>query len=112
MPFDDVLAARLREFDIHPSGPLWGSGEPRTADAALSLERAVLDTPEAAALARGLERAGLRQERRALRLRPAGLDWEHVSPGVVRLRFSLPPGTYATAVLAELGEVVDAAGRR
>ena len=112
VPFDDVLAARLRDFDIHPSGPLWGRGELRTGDVALALERAILDTPEASTLAHGLERAGLRQERRALRLRPAGMDWVHVSPGVLRLHFSLPPGTYATAVLAELGEVVDAAGRR
>ena len=70
-----------------------------------------METPDAAALAKGLERAGLRQERRALRLRPAELAWERPAADVLRLRFSLPPGTYATAVLAELGEVVDAAGR-
>ena len=110
-PFDDALAARLAGFDIHPSGPLWGTGELRTSDDARALELAVLDAPDAAALAKGLERAGLRQERRALRLRPAGFSWERVADDVLRLRFSLPPGTYATAVLAELGDVVDAAGR-
>lgn len=110
-PFDDALAARLAAFDIHPSGPLWGMGELRTADDARALELAVLETPDAAPLARGLERAGLRQERRALRLRPADFAWERPAPDVLRLRFNLPPGTYATAVLAELGDVVDAAGR-
>lgn len=111
-PFDDVLAERLAAFDIHPSGPLWGRGELRTTDDALALERAVLETPDAAALAKGLELAGLRQERRALRLRPFGLAWDRPVPDALRLRFSLPPGTYATTVLAELGDVVDAAGRR
>ena len=110
-PFDDALAARLAAFDIHPSGPLWGKGELRTTGEALVLEQGVLETPDGRALANGLERAGLRQERRALRLRPGDLAWDRPSPDALRLRFRLPPGTYATAVLAELGEVVDAAGR-
>ena len=29
-PFTDVLAERLVRADIHPSGPLWGQGEPPT----------------------------------------------------------------------------------
>ena len=110
-PFDDGLAERLATFDIHPSGPLWGAGDLRTTGDALAVDLAVLETPDAAALAKGLERAGLRHERRALRLRPADLAWDRPAPDVLRLRFSLPPGTYATAVLAELGNVVDAAGR-
>lgn len=110
--FDDVLAARLAAFDIHPSGPLWGQGDLRTTGETLALERAVLDTPGAAALALGLERAGLRQERRALRVRPADLAWDRPAPDALRLRFALPPGSYATAVLAELGQVDDAARRR
>lgn len=111
-PFDDALAARLAEFDIHPSGPLWGQGELRSRDEAQAIERGVLETPDAQALATGLERAGLRQERRALRLRPAGMDWDRPVPDALRLRFTLPAGTYATVVLAELGEVADAAGQR
>ena len=111
-PFDAALAGRLAAFDIHPSGPLWGKGDLRTAEAAMALELSVLETPDAALLARGLEQAGLRQERRALRLRPEGLGWDRPATDALRLSFSLPPGTYATAVLAELGEVADAAGRR
>ena len=109
-PFDDALAARLAAFDIHPSGPLWGKGELRSRDDARALESAVIEASDAPALARGLERAGLRQERRALRLRPLDLAWDRPAPDALRLRFDLPPGTYATAVLAELGTVVDAAG--
>ena len=111
-PFDAVLAGRLAAFDIHPSGPLWGKGDLRTTEAARALELAVVETPSGAPLARGLEQAGLRQERRALRLRPHDLAWDRPATDALRLCFSLPPGTYATAVLAELGDVADAAGRR
>ena len=102
-PWDDTLAARLAAFDIHPSGPLWGAGAPRATDEALAVETAALDDAESLALRQGLERAGLKQERRALRLRPADLAWEWPAADRLRLAFALPPGTYATAVLAELG---------
>ena len=60
-------------------------------------------------LARGLEQAGLKQERRALRLRPERLAWRWPDDAALELRFELPPGCYATTVLRELGDVVDAA---
>ena len=60
------------------------------------------------ALRAGLERAGLRQERRSLRLRPSGLAWEWSAADQLQLRFALPAGCYATTVLAELGDVADA----
>lgn len=104
-PFDDALAQRLAAFDIHPSGPLWGRGELRTRAAAAELERRVLADDQAAALRDGLERAGLEQERRALRLVPGRLQWQWVGDDALELAFELPPGTYATAVLAELGDV-------
>lgn len=104
-PLDDALARRLADFDIHPTGPLWGQGELRTRDAAAEIERSAVEGGDAAALRAGLERAGLRQERRSLRLRPADLAWTWRDSGTLELGFSLPPGTYATTVLAELGEV-------
>ena len=60
-------------------------------------------------LRNGLERAGLKQERRALRLRPDALAWRWLGDDALELRFGLPPGCYATTVLRELGEVADAA---
>ncbi|MGN6112083.1 MAG: tRNA pseudouridine(13) synthase TruD, partial [Luteimonas sp.] len=54
------------------------------------------------ALRAGLEAAGLKQERRATRLRPRDLAWEWQDPEMLELRFELPPGAYATAVLAEV----------
>ena len=59
----------------------------------------------ATALAMLRAEEGLRQERRALRLRPEGLAWEWPDSSVLRLSFALPPGSYATAVLHELGDV-------
>ncbi len=104
-PLDDVLNQRLHAFDIHPTGPLWGQGELRTTGEAAVLEREALEEPSAQALRAGLEKAGLKQERRALRLRPADLAWQWLDDSSLQLGFSLPAGTYATVVLAELGQV-------
>ncbi|GAB3358278.1 tRNA pseudouridine(13) synthase TruD [Lysobacter tyrosinilyticus] len=104
-PFTDDLAARLAAFDIHPSGPLWGRGELRTQAEAADLERQILADDEALALRSGLEMTGLSQERRGLRLRPADLQWRWSESDVLELTFALPPGAYATVVLAELGDV-------
>lgn len=107
--FTPALQARLDAFDIHPTGPLWGEGDLRSTGAARELELAALAGDTAVRLRAGLERAGLKQERRTLRLRPAGLGWDWRDDGALVLRFDLPPGCYATTVLGELGEVVDAA---
>jgi tRNA pseudouridine13 synthase len=104
-PFTNELAARLGAFDIHPSGPLWGRGELRSRAEAAELETRVLAAEDAAALRKGLEAAGLEQERRSLRLRPTDLAWRWLEPTALEVSFALPPGAYATVVLAELGEV-------
>jgi tRNA pseudouridine13 synthase len=108
-PFDDVLAQRLAAFDIHPSGPLWGRGPLRTEGAAAELEHAAMAEPPGEALRQGLEKAGLKQERRALRLRPGGLAWQWREGPVLEVAFNLPAGAYATTVLSELGRVEDVA---
>lgn len=107
-PMSDVLAERLARFDIHPSAPLWGVGELRSADAARALEEQALSDDQALALRAGLEEAGLKQERRALRLRPALMQHQWLATDVLELSFALPPGCYATAVLHELGQTNDA----
>ncbi len=109
-PWSEVLAERLQRFDIHPSAPLWGAGELRSADAARALELAALEDATSLRLREGLEREGLKQERRATRLRAAELQWRWLDTqdDALELRFALPPGSYATALLYELGEVVDA----
>ena len=101
------LQARLAAFDIHPTGPLWGRGTPRPTGEALALETAVLAERDGPGLQAGLEAAGLRQERRATRLRPAALRWDWCDGPALRLAFELPAGCYATTVLHALGSVAD-----
>ena len=104
-PLDAALAERLAAFDIHPTAPLWGEGELRSQGRARALELAALEDEIACRLRQGLEAARLAQERRATRLRPQALQWDWPGDDVLRLSFGLPPGAYATSVLAELGEV-------
>ncbi len=108
-PMSADLQARLEAFDIHPSGPLWGEGDLRSTSQALVCESRALEGDTARRLRAGLERAGLKQERRALRLRPGGLEWGWLDDDALVLAFALPPGCYATTVLRELGEITDVA---
>jgi tRNA pseudouridine13 synthase len=99
-PFNEALAARLTEGDIHPSGPLWGQGEPPTAAAAGELEREIAGSFRD--LADGLAAARMDQERRPLRLLPAELRWRWLDNDALELSFELPAGAYATVVAREV----------
>jgi tRNA pseudouridine13 synthase len=99
----EATRARAAAQDIHATGPMWGQGELRCAARARALEEAALAA--FSDLRAGLEAAGLKQERRALRTRVKGLAHEWLDDGALRLVFELGPGSYATEVLAELGDV-------
>jgi len=103
---DAELAARLARFDVHPTGPLAGRGS-GAGGVAGALESEVL--APFAALVDGLGAAGLRAQRRALRLRPEGLSAKQTD-GALVLEFALPAGAYATVVVRELVTVADAPG--
>lgn len=105
---DDSIQSRLDQFDIHPTGPLWGRGNALTHSASLNLEEAVLG--DWLDWQQGLERVGLKQERRALRLHPEKLEWSFEDNNLY-LSFFLPAGSYATAVLRELAIITDASER-
>ncbi len=106
-PLNDDLRTRAETLEIHPTGPMWGKGELRSQSLVLACETAVAEAyPE---LCRGLEAADLKQERRALRIRVQDLEWEWPSDDQLQCRFSLPPGAYATELLAELGELTEPA---
>lgn len=113
---DETLARRCAEGDIHPTGPLWGTPAPPCADECLLLEQACASG--FADLAAGLESIGMEPERRALRMIPESLAWEWLDgapgetptqapsvPQALRLRFTLPPGAYATSLIREFIEV-------
>lgn len=97
---DALLNERLHRHDIHPSGPLWGQGEALPHASVRQMEEEVL--ARHADLTTGLAAAGLRQERRALRLFPRDLVAEWTDATSLRIGFQLPPGSYATVVLREL----------
>ena len=97
---DEALAKRLFEFDIHPSVPLWGKGKLATSCLANSLENEIINKyPQ---LTAGLESYGLRQQRRASRLIVQDLELIWMNRETLKLKFSLPKGTFATTVLREL----------
>ena len=108
--FNSVLAARLKDGtwnrclhgETEPTGPLWGRGRPAVNEALAALELRLLDDERE--LLDGLEHAGLQQQRRPLVLKPRAFEWCQEAADVLYLRFSLPPGGYASSVLRELGE--------
>jgi tRNA pseudouridine13 synthase len=75
-------------------GELQSIGEVRELEATIAA-----DYP---ALTAGLEAAGLRQERRVMRLRPEQPSFTALENGDLELSFALPKGTYATTLLSEL----------
>lgn len=111
--FNEVLALRIRQGlwgqtlpgDVmdeagRPTGPLWGRGRVSTTDQAQALENGVASRHTT--LCDGMEHAGLDQERRALVACPTELSWDWPQADQLLLTFSLPAGTYATSVLAEI----------
>jgi tRNA pseudouridine13 synthase len=98
---DATLMARCAQLEIHPTGPLWGAGDPATAGVVLALEQRL--GRELAPYCAECARAGMRQERRSLRLAVRELRCEPEADAVV-VRFRLARGSFATAVLRELIE--------
>lgn len=95
---DRSLEVRLAALDVHPTGPLWGSGEPMSRGAVAAAERAAADAY--ADLKAGLE-AATRASRRPLRVVVRGLGWTREND-ILTLEFGLDRGAFATAVLREL----------
>jgi tRNA pseudouridine13 synthase len=96
---DDALAARCAALEIHPTAPLVGAGVPLSSAAIRALEESTAaQFPEALAV---VARERMNAERRALRLRVAGLEYEYADD-VLRLRFELAAGSFATTVLREI----------
>ena len=96
---DDVMRQRLAAFDIHPSGPLWGRGDPPTEG---QPRRHEMEAAEAFKdVADLLAGENLDQERRSLRCAVRDLVVEAES-GTITLGFTLGRGQFATSVLREI----------
>ena len=96
---DEELVARCVAMDVHPTGPLPGRGEPAATGDALDIENEALAGQGVLVALLAQER--LDHERRSLRLPCGDMSWE-LRGDELLVRFTLPRGTFATAVLHEL----------
>ena len=96
---DDELDQRLARNEIHPTAILWGEGDVMTTSQAAELEAQIID--QFPVYRDGLIAARLQVLRRACRVIPGQLESCRENDNFV-VSFSLPPGSYATMVLAEI----------
>ena len=97
---DVDIDGRLARMDLHPTGPMWGRGDPLATGQALALEEAAL--VDCTAWCDGLVAAGLKSARRALRVPLAELGVDFEATDRLLLTFVLPAGAYATMAMREL----------
>ncbi len=96
----DDLQQRFLQHDIHPAGILYGEGGLDCADEASAIEQKILNLyPE---LVVGLNEMRIKKSWRSMRLLVANLQWKWIEEKALAVSFSLPSGSYATSVLAEL----------
>ncbi|MDH5300006.1 MAG: tRNA pseudouridine(13) synthase TruD [Gammaproteobacteria bacterium] len=96
---DEVIRERHQQHDIHITGPMWGTGELRCQGLTQQLESSTASSMQP--LTDLLCKAGLKQERRSLRLLVDSLEY-HWENDHLCLIFDLPSGAYATTVLREM----------
>lgn len=97
---DAEIIHRLALNSIHPTGVLWGKGDLDVTADALRLEQTIIENHQD--IAQGLLANGLEKARRALRVNVENLEWQFNDQSTLQLRFALPAGSYATAVLREI----------
>lgn len=90
---------RLQSGDILISAPMWGEGQLASKVEALEFESRV--AADNITVAQALATLGLKQERRAIALRPQNMAW-HIAQQELKISFELPAGAFATSVLREV----------
>lgn len=102
----DEIGERVASGDLHPTAPLFGVADKLVAtDQALLIENIVLNQEYNQTLTKLLLALKVRGDRRALRVVPQALAWdwqENAQNNRIILSFSLPAGTFATALLHHL----------
>lgn len=101
---EQTLLERISSGDIHPTAALFGQGNSGVTGEVAALEQLIIQGQ--AALADGLLRAGLEQDRRAMRVIPEDLSW-HFEQTLLKLSFKLPSGSYATGLLREIVDTAE-----
>ena len=106
---DDELEARAAKLDLHPTGPLRGSGRSQVSGDVAGLEQSIIDRH--AELASGLESQRVEESRRALRVRASDLTWHAPDERTLSIEFTLGRGSFATALLRETVRPMEPAGK-
>lgn len=100
----DELDERLMQNEIHPTAILWGEGDVMVTQQAAELESGIIS--QSPVFRDGLVAARLKAHRRACRVVPGNMSCSRQADNFI-VSFSLPSGSYATMVLAELISVAD-----
>lgn len=100
-----ALEQRLLDKDIHLTAAMWGRGELMSSESVATVERLVAS--EYRAFSEALEKAGMKQERRSMRLLPVNMQWQFEEDNSLVVSFELTKGSYATVVFRELANVAD-----
>lgn len=94
---------RCDAFEVSPSGPIWGTLTPIAQGRPGEVEREILGatglSPESFEVGGGLR---LKGRRRPLRVPLEEVSLEPLSDRAFAVGFTLPPGSFATAVMAEI----------
>ncbi len=100
---DETIKNRVQEQTLHSTGSLWGRGNVSSTEKIAELENIIAE--QFNILSQGLEKNGLKQERKSLRLSVKDLNYIlDADNKILILSFSLPAGAYATSVLREIGD--------
>lgn len=102
--FGDEINERIKNFEVHPTAPLFGSKVPLAGGELGEMEQKILDdegvTLEDFKVPK-MPRLGSHGLRRAMRFKIWDVQAEANDEGVL-VEFSIPKGCYATAVLREI----------
>lgn len=93
-----------KEFNV-PSGSLWGRGRTVLTADALEFETQALAAD--AWVCEALEFAGVDRSMRPLSVQPEDFSCAKLDDGALMLNFALPPGAYATVLLAQHFDIKD-----
>lgn len=100
----DEIKERIKEFQAHPSAPLFGSKVPLAGANLGKMEQKVLDGEDLKLgdfMVPKMPKLGSHGIRRAIRFKIWGVAAEATEEGVL-VGFSIPKGSYATSVLREV----------